>query len=180
MLNGDGALRNEAFDTGDEILSSPVFGAGLPAEAERHLREAALSYHLGDVAEQHLFEARRLAPTHVAVLIGLYRFYFYKNRLEDTLEIAKTCLTRAAIDNSLPLDWREVRKGDADFANYEAVLPRFFMFVLKGYAYLQMRMGEHEEGREAAQKLLELDPTDKVGATLLLTVLAQREAEDVD
>lgn len=180
MLNGDGALRNEAFDTGDEILSSRVFGAGLPAEAERHLREAALSYHLGDVAEQHLFEARRLAPTHVAVLIGLYRFYFYKNRLEDTLEIAKTCLTRAAIDNSLPLDWREVRKGDADFANYEAVLPRFFMFVLKGYAYLQMRMGEHEEGREAAQKLLELDPTDKVGATLLLTVLAQREAEDVD
>ena len=139
-----------------------------------------LTYHLGEVAEQHLFEARRLAPTHVAVLIGLYRFYFYKNRLEDTLEIAKTCLTRAAIDNSLPLDWREVQKGDADFANYEAVMPRFFMFVLKGYAYLQLRLGEYEEGREAAQKLLELDPTDKVGATLLLSVLAGMEAEDVD
>jgi tetratricopeptide (TPR) repeat protein len=152
----------------------------LPAEAERHLREAALTYHLGEVAEQHLFEARRLAPTHVAVLIGLYRFYFYKNRLDETLEIAKTCLTRAAIDNSLPLDWRDVRKGDADFANYEAVMARFFMFVLKGYAYLQLRLGEYEEGREAAQKLLELDPTDKVGATLLLTVLAGMEAEDVD
>ena len=59
-------------------------------------------------------------------------------------------------------------------------MPRFFMFVLKGYAYLQLRLGEYEEGREAAQKLLELDPTDKVGATLLLSVLAGMEAEDVD
>ena len=43
MLTGDGAVGSEAFDQGaDEILSSPVFGAGLPAEAERHLREAAL------------------------------------------------------------------------------------------------------------------------------------------
>ncbi|MBY6239997.1 hypothetical protein [Methylosinus sp. Sm6] len=181
MLTGDGAVGNQAFDAGaDEILSSPVFGAGLPAEAERHLREAALSYHSGDVAEQHLFEARRIAPTHVAVLIALYRFYFYKNRLEDTLEIARTCLTRAAIDNSLPLDWREVRRGDAAFDSYDAVLPRFFMFVLKGYAYLQLRLGEYEEGREAANKLLELDPTDKVGATLLISVLDGMEAEDVD
>jgi tetratricopeptide (TPR) repeat protein len=181
MLTGDGAVGNQAFDPGaDEILSSPVFGAGLPPEAERHLREAALTYHLGDIAEQHLFEARRIAPTHVAVLIGLYRFYFYKNRLEETLEIARSCLTRAAIDNSLPLDWREVRKGDANFASYDAVLPRFFMFVLKGYAYLQLRLGEYAEGREAANKLLELDPTDKVGATLLISVLDGMEAEDVD
>jgi tetratricopeptide (TPR) repeat protein len=181
MSTGDGALSSETFDRGaDEILSSPVFGVGLPAEAERHLREAALSYHLGDVAEQHLFEARRLAPSHVAVLIGLYRFYFYKNRLEETLEIAKTCLTRAAIDNSLPLDWRAVQKGDAAFASYDAVLPRFFMFVLKGYAYLQLRLGEYAEGREAAMKLLELDPTDKVGARLLISVLDEMEAGDVD
>jgi tetratricopeptide (TPR) repeat protein len=181
MLTGDGAVGGAAIEAGaDEILSSPVFGVGLPPEAERHLREAALSYHLGDVAEQHLFEARRIAPNHVAVLIGLYRFYFYKNRLEETLEIAKACLLRAAIDNSLPLDWREVKKGDAEFDSYEAVLPRFFMFVLKGYAYLQLRLGEHEEGREAASKLLELDPTDKVGAGLLLSVLDGLEAEDVD
>ena len=181
MLTGDGALGSETFDQGtDEILSSPVFGVGLPAEAERHLREAALSYHLGDVSERHLFEARRVAPTHVAVLIGLYRFYFYKNRLEDTLEIAKTCLTRAAIENSLSLDWRQVRPGDAAFGSYDAVMPRFFMFVLKGYAYLQLRLGEHEEGREAATKLLELDPTDKVGAKLLLSVLERMEADDVD
>lgn len=179
MLAGDDAVSG-ALEADAEILSSPVFGVGLPADAEHHLREAALSYHLGDVAEAHLFAARRSAPSHVAVLIGLYRFYFYKGRLEEALEIARACLTRAAIDNSFPMDWRAVQRGDADFGSYDAVLPRFFMFVLKGYAYLQMRLGEYEEGREALVKLLDLDPTDRIGAGVLLSVLDRMGDEDVD
>jgi hypothetical protein len=34
-----------------------------------------------------------------------------------------------------------------------------------------MRSGALEEGREAVLKLLELDPTDKIGARVLLGVL---------
>jgi len=89
-------------------------------------------------------------------------------------------LLRAAIDNSLPLDWRLVRPGQAAFASFDAPMARFFMFVLKGYAYLNMRLGDIEEGRAAVGKLLELDPTDKVGAAILLAVLEQRERDDVD
>ena len=54
------------------------------------------------------------------------------------------------------------------------------MFALKGYAYLNMRLGDIEEGRQAVSKLLELDPSDKVGAGVLLGVLEQRELDDVD
>ncbi len=53
--------------------------------------------------------------------------------------------------------------ADAEFSRYESILPRFFLFSLKGYAYLQMRLGRMEEGRLAVAKLLELDPTDKIG-----------------
>jgi len=48
------------------------------------------------------------------------------------------------------------------------MLPRFYLFTLKGYAYLQMRLGNLHEGRAAVMKLLELDPSDKVGARVLL------------
>jgi Flp pilus assembly protein TadD len=51
------------------------------------------------------------------------------------------------------------------------MLPRFYLFTLKGYAYLQMRLGNLHEGRAAVMKLLELDPSDKVGARVLLGVL---------
>jgi tetratricopeptide (TPR) repeat protein len=157
-----------------------VFGGGLSPEVEDLLHQAGQSYDQAETALAHLREARRLAPNHAAVLIGLYRFFFYKGRLAEALEIARSCLLRAAIDNSLPLDWRMVRPGQAAFASFDAPLARFFMFVLKGYAYLNMRLGEIEEGRAAVLKLLELDPSDKVGATVLLTVLEQREQDDVD
>lgn len=164
----------------DALLAEALLGGGLPPEAEFHLWEAGLSYHLDDVAERHLQEAQALAPDHAAVLIGLYRFYFYKGRLAEALEIAHVCLAKAARENRLPPDWRDVGAGDAKFGRYEEVLPRFFMFTLKGYAYLQMRLGNVNEGRAAIMKLLELDPSDKIGAKVLLGVLDRIGHEDDD
>lgn len=161
------------------VLANALLGGGLPPEAEFHLWEAGLSYHLDDVAEHHLRIAQELAPGHAAVLIGFYRFYFYKGRLADALTIARQCLDKAARENRLASDWQKVRAGDAAFGDYENALPRFFLFTLKGYAYLQMRLGNLEEGRVAVTKLLELDPSDKVGARVLLDVL-NRVGQDDD
>ena len=162
----------------DAILTDAVLGAGLPEAAERHLHLAAASYRDDDVAEAHLWQAQAAAPDHPAVLIGLYRFYFYKNRLPEALSIARACLEKAAKDNGLVQDWREVRAADAAFGGFEAILPRFYLFTLKGYAYLNMRLGNVEEGREAVTKLLELDPGDKVGARVLLDVLDRMGQDD--
>jgi tetratricopeptide (TPR) repeat protein len=160
------------------VLASALLGGGLPPEAEFHLWEAGLSYHLDDVAEHHLREALALAPGHAAVLIGLYRFYFYKGRLADALTVAQQCLEKAARENSLAADWQQVAPGDAAFGRYESALPRFYLFTLKGYAYLQMRLGHLEEGRAAVAKLLELDPGDKIGAGVLLGVLERMGQDD--
>jgi len=162
----------------DAALPAALLGEGLPPEVERHLRLAGLSYHLDDIAETHLREAQALAPDHAAVLIGLYRFYFYKGRLNETLDIARVCLKKAAADIHLPEDWRAVKAGDAVFDSYDEMLPRFFMFSLKGYAYLQMRLGNMDEGYAAILKLLELDPSDKIGARVLLEVIQRMGMDD--
>lgn len=162
----------------EALVTGALLGRGLPSEAEHHLWEAGLSYHLDEIAERHLREAEALAPGHAAVLIGLYRFYFYKGRLAEALDVPRRCLMKAAEENNLPADWRQVRAGDAAFGRYENILPRFFLFSLKGYAYLQMRLGETEEGRLAVEKLLELDPTDKIGAKVLLGVLERMGRDD--
>jgi tetratricopeptide (TPR) repeat protein len=175
----DAAMLNNEMAVQD-FPAAAILGEGLPEEVERLLHAAAMSYDQDDVALRYLMEARLLAPTHPATLIGLYRFYFYKGRLKEALTIADACLTRAAIDNSLPLDWRDVRPHHAAFGAFDAVAPRFFMFSLKGYAYLNMRLGDCDEGAAAVDKLLELDPADKVGARVLLEVLERRGLEDVD
>lgn len=172
------SLFSPQSEINDALLAGALLGRGLPGEAERHLWQAGLSYHLDDIAEDHLRQAEALAPGHAAVLIGLYRFYFYKGRLAEALEVAERCLLKAAAENDLPGDWRMVVATDAEFGRYESVLPRFFLFSLKGYAYLQMRLGRLEEGRLAVMKLLELDPSDKIGAKGLLGVLDRWGQDD--
>jgi hypothetical protein len=172
------ALFSPQGEINEALVTGALLGHGLPSEAEYHLWEAGLSYHLDDIAEGHLREAEALAPGHAAVLIGLYRFYFYKGRLAEALDVARRCLAKAALENDLPADWRAVRAADAAFSRYENILPRFFLFSLKGYAYLQMRLGQTGEGRLAVEKLLELDPTDKIGARVLLGVLDRMGQDD--
>ena len=162
---------------GKDDPAGAVLGQGLPLEAEVCLWAAAENYGDSEVAEAHLRKAEEIAPDHAAVLIGFYRFYFYKGRLPEALQIAIRCLQKAARENNLHPDWRQVRATDAVFDRYEEVLPRFYLFTLKGYAYLQMRLGEIDESRDAIAKLLELDPSDKVGANVLLGVL-DRIGED--
>lgn len=158
------------------------FGAGLPDDAERELRLAGLAYHQDEVAEAHLHRAIRLAPDHVAVHIGLYRFYFYKGRLREALRVGWSCLEDAAARIGVSRDWREVRREDAEFGSFDAVMPRFYLFTLKACGYLLMRLGDLEGGRAVTEKLLELDPKDRLGGRVLAKVLerAARGEEDDD
>lgn len=177
-MRANAGMHEALEDVADgAVLSNDTIGAGLPSAAARHLRLAAVTYPQCEVAEAHLHSARAIAPNHAAVLIGLYRFYFYKNRLREALDVARLCLLKAAADNGLDANWREVESADADFSNF-AALPRFFLFTLKAYAYLCMRLGDIEEGHAALVKLLDLDPTDKVGAKVLIGVLDRMGTDD--
>jgi len=162
----------------DGVLSHPLFGGGLSAPAERALEQAGLNYADAATAEAFLREAEALAPDHFAVLIGWYRYFFYKGRLAEALVVGKRCLAKAAREKNFAVDWRDVRPEDAQFGDYDDILARFYMFCLKGYAYLHLRLGDLAEGRVAAQKLLELDPRDRINAKLLLDVLQRAESPD--
>ncbi|MGE5321122.1 MAG: hypothetical protein ACM3KD_13135 [Hyphomicrobiaceae bacterium] len=174
------AHRAEPADLDPGWLERACLGGNLPEPAEQHLRLAGVNYANARVAENHLFQAQALAPGHAAVLIALYRFYFYKGRLADALEVAERCLVKAARDNRLDEDWRRVRRGDAEFGSYDAILPRFYLFTLKASGYLQMRLGRLEHSHAALTKMLELDPSDKLNAAELLKVLARHGQEDAD
>ncbi len=161
------------------LLSEAVLvGSGLPQEAREYLYLAGLAYADDKVAEQYLRAAEEIAPDHASFLISWYRYYFYKGRLRECLDVANRCLAKAARENNLATDWRKVAAADAEFGRYDEILPRFYLFVLKGYAYLHMRLGNLEEGRAAVMKLLELDPTDKVGAKVLLGVFERIGQDD--
>lgn len=158
----------------------PCSLAGLPAAAERHLELAGLAYTQDSVAESHLNEAMRIAPEHLAVQVGYYRYLFYKGRLQDALVQLEVCIGNAAAQGGLPADWREAQPQDAEFGNYDAVWARFYMFALKAHGYIKLRLGDLEGGKNAITKAMQLDPSDKVGAKILLEVVERQGRDDYD
>ena len=164
---------------GLEELENACLGFGLPADAEQAIRLAGAAYHAEAEAERHVLRAFELAPGHPATHIALYRFYFYRNRLAEALAVGLRCLDYAASINALPPDWRAVAPGQADFGNYSA-LPRFYLFTLKGCAYLSLRLGKLEQGGAMLAKLMELDASDKVGGSVLRGVLDRLGQDDDD
>ena len=174
---GDEGLRAWLEIESQDDRNAVCFGHGLAPAAETELRAAATAWNDEPRAQAHVEQALALAPDHPATHIGLYRFYFYRNRLADALAAGRTCLALAARMNNLPADWRNVRRDQAEFASY-AALPRFYLFTLKGCAYLSLRLGSIDDGRALLAKLAELDPADRLGGGVLDGVLARVGTED--
>ena len=116
-----------------------------------------------------LMRAAALAPEHPAVLIALYRHHFYGHRLHAARDVARRALVVAAQALGLPTVWRDVPRRPLADAKTDA-RSRFYLFVLKGYAYLSLRLDDDVEARDALALLAELDPEDRVGGSVLEAV----------
>ncbi len=158
-------------------FDTAVLGGGLPPEVEALIAEAGQVRSEREKAEPLLLRARELAPHHPATLIALYRFHFYGHRLREAREIAKQSLdiARAALVSG---DSDEIRITDEQ-ARFDAP-SRYYLFSLKGFAYLSLRLGDIEVGRRALTELQALDPQDRVGGGLLTHVLQRAESGQGD
>ncbi|MCE4556775.1 hypothetical protein [Pelomonas cellulosilytica] len=162
-------------------FDAAVLGQGLPPEAEAALLEAGRARGDAPRVMASLMRACSLAPEHPAVLIAFYRHYFYSHRLRLARAVARKALVSSARALDLPALWRDV--PDVPLAGArDDVATRFYLWVLKGYAYLSLRLDEDAEAREALAKLRALDPEDRVGAAVLEAVRQRRarQAAGVD
>jgi hypothetical protein len=113
-----------------------------------------------------LMRAQAFAPEHPAVLIALYRHHFYGHRLALARDVARRALVVGAAALGLPRVWREVPPLPLPGARHDA-RTRFCLFALKGFAYLNLRLADDADARDALALLRALDPEDCVGAALL-------------
>ena len=163
----------------DADFDAAVLGLAMPAGVEAALREAGA--RRGDAPETMaaLMRAQALAPDHPAVLIAFYRHHFYGHRLDLARNVARRALAVAAHALGLPAVWREAPRQPLPGARHDA-RTRFFLFLLKSYAYLSLRLGEGSEARDALALLRDVDPQDCVGAAMLEAVRQRAEATPPD
>ncbi|MHB1229940.1 MAG: tetratricopeptide repeat protein [Halothiobacillus sp.] len=162
----------------DDWLERCYYGGLLPLAAERELHLAARAYHDDVKAERHLRQALEIAPKQIVVHLGLYKFYFYKGRWREAIAVAQNCLRMTADELDLSTDWQQVTPGEAAFDRFDDARARFYLFVLKAYGYLQLRLGDYDAGRAVLHKVTELDPQDTIQVRPLLAVFDQKDDSD--
>lgn len=156
-------------------FESAVLGGALPAAAEMALREASQSRGEPAAEGAALMRAMALAPEHPAVLIALYRNHFYAHHLQPARAVARRALAVGADALGLPSVWRDVPAQPLPGARHDPGT-RFYLFALKGLAYLSLRLGDEGEARDALALLRALDPEDRVGGALIEAVRQRAEA----
>lgn len=153
------------------------FDAPETPELARLLEEASEGYSQG-TAEQSLLAAQELAPENLMVMVGLYRFYYYQHRYSDALAIAERVMNTLWPRLGLPEHWTAITPSHLPLAAQNGMgLLRFYLLALKGAGYLSLRMSQFEEGKRMLRKVVELDADNRLGAQLLLDVLADHNAD---
>ncbi|MBK1837645.1 hypothetical protein JHL17_09480 [Azospirillum sp. YIM B02556] len=162
----------------EDWLARRYYGGDLPPAAERCLHLAAASYADGPAALAYLAGAAEAAPGHRLVDLGHYKFHFYKANLDQALVYGERMIGHAMAALGVNhADWRAVTPATADFRGLEPA-PRLFLFALVAIGYLLLRSGRLESGREALNKVRDLDPDDRFGAARLIAVADRHEHED--
>ncbi|MBY6260656.1 hypothetical protein EI613_01790 [Azospirillum sp. 412522] len=162
----------------EDWLARRYYGGDLPPEAERCLHLAAASYADSGAALAHLARAAEVAPGHRLVDLGHYKFHFYKANLDQALVYGERMIGHAMVSLGINhADWRSVTPATADFRGLEPA-PRLFLFALVAIGYLLLRTGRLESGREALNKVRDLDPDDRFGAARLIAVADRHEQEN--
>lgn len=154
------------------------FDETMAPEVEALLRQAADGYSDGQ-AEGDLMRAYFLAPEQLTVLVALYRFFFYRHRFAEARITVARAMAVAGARLSLPADWCELTPLLIGQGVQRSMgLVRFYLMALKAQAYLDLRAGDFEEGCAQLEKLVSLDPLDRIGARALLAV-ARRNRIDM-
>lgn len=155
----------------DAFASAAVGGQLAPAVADLIDRAGRLRLQ-PEQALDLLLQAQAAAPDHPAPLIALYRFHFYGHRLALARDVAHQALVLARA--ALGPRFGQTPPTDTQ-ARHDAAV-RFYLFTLKGLAYLNLRLGAWPQARHALDELRQLDPGDHVGGALLGHVLARAQA----
>ncbi|MDR2129264.1 MAG: hypothetical protein LBP52_09410 [Burkholderiaceae bacterium] len=169
---GPAALERDAA----AAFAECVLGGALSQQVEALIARSGLVRHHPEEALALLERARAAAPRHPAPLIALYRFHFYGHRLAQARRVGMDALAIARA--ALGPDFGDTPPGDPAARGDAAV--RFYLFVLKGLAYLNLRLGDLPEARLMLGELRRLDPQDRVGGALLAHALARHEAGDAE
>lgn len=156
------------MDLQDFEAQALYFDQPLDREVEVMIQHASDMYP-EEGCEKLLIDAFRREPEHLSVLVAMYRFYYYQHRYPEAIKIATVALNVVGEKIDFPKEWENLTFHDlGEGLLISFTMVRFYLTALKGIAYLNLRMGNVEQGVKMLNKVIELDKNDRLRAKSLL------------
>lgn len=128
------------------------------------------------LAEEYIREALNKAKNNLDVLIGAYRFFFYKKKPEIALEIAKKILNIIQETENLPLQWEQLKPILVSRQSDSSI--RLYLNAYAAQGFILAKLGQLEEAKLITKRVKEIDKNRESCATTVFEVLTKSPEED--
>ena len=130
------------------------------------------------LSEQYINQALEKAGDNIDVLVGAYRFFFYKNKPELALKIAKKVLGIIQEKENLPLEWEQLQP--ILMKRQEEPNIRLYLNAYASQGYIFAKMGQLETAKLITERVKGIDEHRESCATTVFEVLTKDPDEDDD
>ena len=145
-------------------------------EIKQLLLLAGENWQYTGLAEKYIRQALSKAGNNLDVLVGAYRFFFYKHKPAIAFSIAQKVLVAIANQENFPSKWLELkpillsRKQEPNI--------RLYLNAYAATGLILAQLGRIEEAKEISEQVKEIDNSREFCATTVFEVITRSPDED--
>lgn len=128
-------------------------------------------------SDKYMNEALAKAGDNIDVLVGAYRYFFYKSKPAIALKIAYRVMDKIRKEENLPLEWEELKPILSD-RKEESESMRMYINAYAATGFVLARLGRIEEAKEVTERVKGIDEKRESCATTVFEVLTAPPDED--
>jgi tetratricopeptide (TPR) repeat protein len=159
-----------------ETLNNKFSWYEMTEDVKQLLFLASQNWENTEVSEQYIKEALKKTDNNLDILIGAYRFFFYKNKPEVALQIANQVLKIIEKEKNLPKTWAELEPILVNQKEDPTI--RLYLNAYASTSYLLAKMGKIEEAKIVSERIKTIDQNREFCATTVFEVLTSPPEEE--
>ena len=137
---------------------------------------ASENWEYTGLAENYIREALLKAGNNLDVLVGAYRFFFYKHQPAVALAIVQQVLQLLATQESLPREWAQLKPILLARQQQPNIRLYFNAYAATGLVFAQL--GNLEEAKMISKRVREIDDSREFCAMTVFEVISRSPDED--
>ncbi|MGL5079980.1 MAG: hypothetical protein ACRC8A_00700 [Microcoleaceae cyanobacterium] len=149
----------------------------VPSDVKDLLIKAADNWEDSAQSEQFISQALAKAEDNPDVLVGAYRYFFYKSHWSMALQIAEQVMNKIQEEEQFPETWEELKPVITE--NREKPVIRLYLNAYAAVGFVLARLGKLEEAQEISERIKAVDERWELDSTTVFEMLT-RSLEDED